>query len=392
MCGIAGFWGGDARHLEEIIARMAARLEHRGPDDSGTWCDETQAIALGHRRLSIVDLSAAGHQPFVSACGRFVLIFNGEIYNHEALRSALSKPASTPQWRGHSDTETLITCLVEWGVEKTLHRIIGMFAFALWDREKAVLTLARDRLGEKPLYYGWAGNTLLFASELKALAAHPSWQGRINESAVSEYLRYGYVPDPLSVYTGIKKLSAGHWVELSSPGAKQAAPKCYWDLESVAREGISAPLTSGNALSTAALEKVIDASVKNRLMADVPVGVFLSGGYDSVAIAASAQAQSSQPIDTFTIGFSQNTQDEAGHAKAIAAHIGTWHHEHYVGPSDVIDTVPYLANVYDEPFGDTSQIPTLLLSRFASSKTKVVLAGDGGDELFEGYQHYSRAR
>lgn len=392
MCGIVGFWGPAKDHIPTSILGMTTRLEHRGPDDSGIWFDLEEGVAIGHRRLSIVDLSVAGHQPFVSKCGRFILSFNGEIYNHAELRATLTHSLDNPQWNGHSDTETLMGCLAAWGAEETLNRLNGMFAFALWDRQEKTLLLARDRLGEKPLYYGWTGGSLLFGSELKALAAHPSWRGKIDKGAVFEYLRYGYIPDPLSIYCGIKKLPAGHWVLLRSHAEQQSPSIPYWELEEVASEGLAERDIRDSSVVAGILEQAIDSAVHARLMADVPVGIFLSGGYDSVAIAAAAQAQSANPIDTFTIGLSGSPQDEAMHAREIAAYIGSRHHEHYVTPSEVTDTIPDLAGVYDEPFGDTSQIPTLLLSRFASSHTKVVLSGDGGDELFEGYTHYSRAR
>ncbi len=385
MCGIVGFWC-QAGHADahNTVKRMAHTLAHRGPDDSGTWVDKVSGVALAHRRLSILDLSPAGHQPMFSARGRWVIVFNGEIYNHLDLRMSLTGV----NWRGHSDTETLLVAIEAWGIAATLQKLSGMFAFALWDRTERALTLARDRLGEKPLYYGWSGNTFLFGSELKALRTHPSWRGEIAREALAGYMRYGYVPLPRSIYRGIAKLLPGSWLTLpvgASP-AVSPAPTFYWRALDVAHTPVRDDLNDAAAI--AELDTQLRRAIGGQMLADVPLGAFLSGGVDSSVVVALMQAQSARPVRTFTIGFDESGYDEAQHAKAVAAHLGTEHTELYLSPQDALNVIPRLPQMYDEPFGDSSQIPTHLVAALARQHVAVALSGDGGDELFGGYNRY----
>ena len=384
MCGIVGYWG-DAVSDELPAVRMADRIAHRGPDGSGVWCDKAAGLALAHRRLSIIDLSLAGHQPMLSPCGRYVLVYNGEIYNHLDLRADLEREGGGFDWRGHSDTEILLAALRHWGVKGGLERINGMFAFALWDKAERVLYLARDRMGEKPLYYGHCGTTLLFGSELKTLAAHPRWSGRLDREALTLFLRYNYVPAPWSIYQGIRKLPPAHFVAIRDRGPVIADPIRYWDVNAAAARGASE--TSPEAL-TDELEALLLDAVGRRMAADVPLGAFLSGGYDSSIVAALMQRQSDRPVQTFSIGFREEEYNEARHAKAVAAHLGTDHTELYVSPEQAMAVIPDLPTIYDEPFADSSQIPTFLVSRLARRHVTVSLSGDGGDELFCGYNRY----
>lgn len=385
MCGIAGFIGLGFADYAPLATRMAKQIEHRGPDGAGIWCDTEVGIALAHRRLAILDLTEAGHQPMVSADGRLVLVFNGEIYNHADIRREIDAMGWNFGWNGHSDTETLLAALQIWGVEGTLPRLNGMFAFALWDKSRRVLSLARDRAGEKPLFYGKSGKTFLFASELKSMTVHPDWTGSVNRDVVAAYLRHGYVPDPHCIYHGISKLPPAHWVEIADGVAGE--PCCYWALESVAtakhRESPATDLVEE-------LEALLMDAVGLRMEADVPLGAFLSGGIDSSVVVAMMQAQATKPVKTFTIGFDVPGYNEADHAKAIATHLGTEHTELYVTPQDALDVVPQLPHFWDEPFADSSQIPTLLLSRMTREKVIVSLSGDGGDELFCGYNRYGQ--
>jgi asparagine synthase (glutamine-hydrolysing) len=384
MCGIVGYWSAKAGADERIARAMAQRIAHRGPDADGVWLDEGAGLALGHRRLSILDLSPAGAQPMVSADGRLVLVFNGEIYNHRALRADVEAAGWNGGWRGHSDTETLLAALQLWGAENTLSRLNGMFAFALWDRAAHKLILARDRIGEKPLFYGRSGDTFLFGSELKALGAHPDWQGRVDRDVLALYLRHAYVPDPYCIYQGFHKLAPAHWVEIvdGQPGA----PQCYWSLSDV----VEAPRRDdGDAPLLDELEDRLRTAVALRMEADVPLGAFLSGGIDSSAIVALMQAQSMRPIQTFTIGFDVPGYNEAEQAAAVARHLGTTHTEHYVTAAETLAVVPDLPTIWDEPFADSSQIPTLLLSKLARQHVTVALSGDAGDELFCGYNRYA---
>jgi asparagine synthase (glutamine-hydrolysing) len=389
MCGIAGLVDRGQRlaaaELGAIAERMAAALHHRGPDDAGVWVEAESGAALGHRRLSIVDLSPAGHQPMVSADGRFVVSYNGEIYNFRDLRPQLE--ARGVRFRGHSDTEVLIEGCAAWGIETTVKRLIGMFAFALWDRRERTLHLVRDRLGIKPLYWGQFGSLLLFGSELKALRACPRWPVEIDDGAVAAYLRHNYVPAPHSIYRGVRKLPPGHILTLR-PGDAAPGLKCYWSARAVARAGALQPHRFDDAEAAERLETLLADAVGRRMIADVPLGAFLSGGIDSSTVVALMQAQSSRPVKTYSIGFRQPGYDEAAQAKAVAAHLGTDHTELYVDPGHALAVIPRLAEWFDEPFADSSQIPTFLVSELARRHVTVALSGDGGDELFAGYNRY----
>jgi asparagine synthase (glutamine-hydrolysing) len=387
MCGIVGFWGGAQSQLRDVASRMAKAIESRGPDDEGVWVDNSTGLSLAHRRLSILDLSPAGHQPMVSPCGRYVLVYNGEIYNHHDLRRVLEAEGGALDWRGHSDTETLLAALRHWGVEGALHRVNGMFAFALWDAVERTLFLARDRMGEKPLYYGRVGSTFLFASELKALAMHPDWYGEVDRGALALFLRHSYVPAPWSIYQGIAKLSPAHYVTVRENGAQIGRPKSYWDLGAVAENGTVAASGEEEALADE-LDALLRDSVRRRMAADVPLGAFLSGGYDSSTVAALMQKQSERPVKTFTIGFHEAEYNEADAAAAVAKHLGTDHTELYVTSHEAMAIIPRLPAVYDEPFSDSSQIPTFLVSQLARKHVTVSLSGDGGDELFAGYNRH----
>ena len=369
---------------------MADALIHRGPDDAGCWADPEAGIALGHRRLAVLDLSPAGHQPMMSASGRYVLAFNGEIYNHLEIRGELVTPRQTAQWRGHSDTETLLAGFDRWGVAATLRRCVGMFAFAVWDRESRLLILARDRLGEKPLYYGWQGDTFLFGSEIKALRAHPSFSAEIDSTVVSLYLGRGYVPSPHSIYRGIHKLPPGTLLQQSAGGGVRvpAEPRAYWSLSQVVRDGRAQPFEGTPEEAVEQLEELLRHAVHGQSIADVPLGALLSGGVDSSTIVALMQAQSSCPVRTFTIGFDEVNYQEAPHAAAVARVLGTQHTELQVTPREAMTVIPQLASMYDEPFGDSSAIPTHLVAQLARRQVTVCLSGDGGDELFAGYTRY----
>lgn len=398
MCGFTGFLSLqpllDKSEELSILERMAATIVSRGPDDAGYWCDAVgeAAVGLAHRRLSILDLSPAGHQPMACHTGRYVLAFNGEIYNHLDLRKAFG--GNIP-WRGHSDTETLLAGFVAWGVRKTLERAIGMFAIALWDKKEQTLTLARDRLGEKPLYYGWQGQgdgaSFLFGSELKALKAHPTFAADIDRNALALLMRHNYINAPHSIYQGIYKLPPGHLLTVS---LRQREPKLeqFWSLPAVAEAGVARPFAGTAEQATDALEALLKSAVQQQMLADVPLGAFLSGGIDSSTVVALMQAQSDRPVKTFTIGFNEEGYNEAVHAKAVAKHLGTDHTELYVTPQQALDVIPKLPGLYCEPFSDSSQIPTFLVSQLARQKVTVALSGDAGDELFGGYSRYTQAR
>ena len=403
MCGLAGFIDGSSASPTGgwpiLLRRMGDAIRHRGPDDSGVWIDEHAGVGLVHRRLSILDLSPAGHQPMVSASRRFVMTFNGEIYNHLELRGLLEggggrasiAMTATGGWRGHSDTETLLAGIEAWGVEATLKKSIGMFAIALWDRQTHTLTLARDRMGEKPLYFGWqrCGNerVFLFGSELKALKAHPAFAADIDRGALCLLLRHNYIPAPYSIYQDISKLEPGCLLTVS---LAQPEPKIwnYWDTVKVASAGVAQPFAGTANEAVDALEVLVKDAVRQQMMSDVPLGAFLSGGIDSSTVVALMQAQSSRPVKTFTIGFNEGGYNEAVHAKAVARHLGTEHNELYVSSQQAMDVIPHLPSLYCEPFADSSQIPTFLVSQLARDYVTVSLSGDAGDELFCGYNRY----
>ncbi|GAB4139874.1 MAG: asparagine synthase (glutamine-hydrolyzing) [Sphingomonadales bacterium] len=326
----------------------------------------------------------------ISESGRYVIVYNGEVYNHRDLRIELENIGAAPAWRGHSDTEILLAAIVQWGVRQTLERLNGMFAFALWDQKDRTLTLARDRMGEKPLYYGLAGNTFLFGSELKSLKAHPAFREEVDRNALALYLRHNYIPAPYSIWCGVRKLPPAQYVVIDCGSATMPEPRCYWDFDAAARLGAAAPLADDSSLVDA-LEVLLKDAVKRRMEADVPLGAFLSGGIDSSVIVALMQAQSARPVKTFSIGFHEQGYDEAMHAKAVAAHLGTAHTELYVTPSDALAVIPKIPTIWDEPFADSSQIPTFLVSEMTRQHVTVSLSGDGGDELFGGYDRYFRA-
>ncbi|GGD31861.1 asparagine synthase (glutamine-hydrolyzing) [Aureimonas glaciei] len=389
MCGIAGYWaaGGlpGADGAEAVLSRMALALGHRGPDGEGVWSDEGAGIGLAHRRLAVIDLSAAGAQPMQNASG--VLVFNGEIYNHLQLRERLRGEGRAPAWRGHSDTETLLAAIEAWGMAEALARADGMFAFAHFDRATRRLTLARDRMGEKPLYYGRCGTTLLFASELKALRAFPGFRPAIDRRAAMAYLQLGYVPHPLSIYSNIGKLTPGTSVTFETADA-QPVPVPYWSLEAVIAAGRSQPFPGDHAAATAALDGLLGDVVEEQMLSDVPLGAFLSGGIDSSVVTAMMQSRSANRVRTFAIGFEDKRFDESGHAAAVAARLGTRHTTLVVTERDVLDLVGTLPQIYDEPLAAASGLPTILLSRLAAGEVAVVLSGDGGDELFGGYNRH----
>lgn len=398
MCGLVGYLGGavsgDQLTNQAMLKRLAYPMVHRGPDDEGYWFDGTQQVGFGHRRLSVVDLSPAGHQPMQSVSGRYVTAFNGEIYNHLALRGNLESSGIAPIWRGHSDTETLLAGFDAWGIQGVVERAIGMFAFAVWDRQTSTLTLARDRVGEKPLYYGWQGRgseaVFLFGSELKALREHPAFEGKVNRDALCLQLRHNYIPAPYSIYQGISKLTPGNLLTVS---LSQREPKlrAYWSGLRVAESGIANAFSASAYHAVDELEALLKDAVRQQMVADVPLGAFLSGGVDSSTVVALMQVQSSRPVKTFTIGFNEARFNEAEHAKTVATHLGTDHTELYVTAQQAMAVIPRLPALYDEPFSDSSQIPSFLVSQLAKQQVTVSLSGDGGDELFCGYERYRMA-
>lgn len=391
MCGIAGLLrpgGGDATALNGLASMLAQSLAHRGPDAQGVWVEAAAGIAFGHRRLSILDLSSAGAQPMHSDCGRLTVTFNGEIYNHLDIRAELEARGAAPNWRGHSDTETLLYAIRHFGIAETLRRASGMFAFGLWDAREQELTLARDRFGEKPLFYGWVGRDFVFASELKAFAAHSDWEPRLDRDALTAFMRTSYVPAPWSIFEAVRKLPAGCMVTISSRTAqKLPEPVSYWSLvEHAAAVRHEQLLDEREAADE--LERRLSIAVKRQCLSDVPLGAFLSGGIDSSTIVALMQKQSTQPVKTFTIGFAEAGYNEADDARRVAAHLGTDHTELRVDPQAARDVIPRLPQIYDEPFGDSSQIPTHLVSALARQHVTVALSGDAGDEMFGGYNRH----
>ena len=401
MCGLAGFvqrGGFPASQGELTASKMADAIAHRGPDDSGVWLDDRAGVALASRRLAVIDLSAAGHQPMCSHSGRYVIAFNGEIYNHQELRHRLDGPTgSAVRWIGDSDTESLLAAIERLGLKTALRSAVGMFAFALWDRQERELWLARDRIGEKPLYYGWQNDVFMFASELKSLVCHPAFDGTVDREALTLYLRHNYIPGPWSIYQGIRKLVPGTFVTMgfgkeSLQVGAAPEPEEYWSLREVIAAGRQHPFEGDAGEAVEALHEVLRQAVGSQLEADVPLGAFLSGGIDSSTVVALMQECSPRPVRTFTIGFNEPKYNEAGHAKEVAHHLGADHTELYVSPQDALDVIPRLPLLYDEPFSDSSQIPTSMVSAMTREHVTVALSGDGGDELFGGYPRYYRAR
>ena len=387
MCGIAGVLisaeGARAR-LDRDATAMADCMAHRGPDDHGLWSDAEAGVALTHRRLSIVDLSPAGHQPMISADGRYIITYNGEVYNFQELRAELE--ARGVKFRGRSDTEVMLEAFAVNGIAPTVKRLIGMFTIGVWDRRERTLTLVRDRLGIKPLYWAKTDGLFLFGSELKALRAFPGWTPRIDRAAVAAYMRHNYIPAPHSIYEGVRKLEAG--AILTLPWGGEPRIERFWDARAVAKAGMADPLDASDAELTDRLEALLGDAVKRRMVADVPVGAFLSGGIDSSTVVALMKAAKAGPVRTYTIGFEMPGYDEAEHSRAVAAHLGTEHTELTVTAREALDVIPMLPDMYDEPFADSSQIPTYLVSAMTRKHVTVALSGDGGDELFAGYNRY----
>ena len=394
MCGIAGFLESSpyrsSEVLKEISLRMADTLRHRGPDDRGAWVDAEAGVALSMRRLAILDLSEAGHQPMQSASGRYVIVFNGEIYNCEELRRELTNRGEAPAFRGHSDTEVMLAAFESWGVLDSLRRFNGMFAFGLWDRQQRTLTLARDRFGEKPLFYSVVGRSFLFASELKALRAHPAFVGQIDLGAVALYLRHNCIPAPYSIYTNTRKLPPASLLTVSATDFA-ASPRSYWSLREIAETGLANPFTGTESDAVDELDTLLRDAVKIRMYSDVPLGAFLSGGIDSSTVVSLMQAQTSLPVKTFSIGLKESEYNEASEAARVARHLHTDHTELYATPQEAMEVVPHLPRIYDEPFADSSQIPTFLVARLARQHVTVSLSGDGGDEVFGGYNRHTWA-
>jgi asparagine synthase (glutamine-hydrolysing) len=391
VCGFTGFLDA-SRHLSSdaripLVAAMARRIEHRGPDDAGEWSDEATGLTFGFRRLSILDLSPLGHQPMSSPDGRFIIIFNGEIYNFAELRAELETHGH--EFRGGSDTEVMLAAFAEWGVETSLRRFNGMFAFALFDRQSRTLTLARDRIGKKPLYYGWSGGTFFFGSELKSFFGHPDFRPSVDRDALALYMRFMYVPAPHSIYDGIRKLpSASFGTMQLGEGQRDLDIRPYWSMREAVEKAAADPFTGSETEALDALDALLSDAVRLRMISDVPLGAFLSGGIDSPTVVALMQKQSTTPVRTFSIGFQERDYNEADHAKRIAEHLGTAHTEMYVSPAEALDVVPHLSFIFDEPFADSSQIPTYLVSKLARQHVTVAVSGDGGDEFFGGYNRY----
>jgi asparagine synthase (glutamine-hydrolysing) len=400
VCGIVGFIepegfasGGQA---QKILGLMVRSLSHRGPDDEGLWFDAQSGIALGHRRLAVIDLSPQGRQPMESPDGRYVISFNGEIYNFRLLAEELERTGLAPFWRGHSDTEVFLAAIAAWGLKEALRKSVGMFAFALYDKRERILYLVRDRMGEKPLYYGWANSTFLFASELKALRAHPKFMGEIDPEALGLLLRHNYIPSPWSIYKNVRKVPPGSFLAVplglgSPPPGSWPRPQKYWDPLHAAITGLENPFEGPEKEAMDHLEELLKKAVEGQMISDVPLGAFLSGGIDSSTVVAVMQAVSPKPIRTFTVGFEKWDYNEAHHAKRVARHLGTDHTEVYIDAQRALEVIPELPAIYDEPFSDSSQIPTHLIAEVARKYVTVSLSGDGGDELFGGYPRYSQA-
>jgi asparagine synthase (glutamine-hydrolysing) len=396
MCGINGFYSKSLSNFDDVIVKMNSAISHRGPDTNGAWSDKNLGIVLGHQRLSIIDVSSSGNQPMQSSSGRYILTYNGEIYNYLKIRKELEMNNVNIKWKGNSDTEILLESIDFWGIEITLQKIQGMFAFGIWDQKMRRLILARDRIGEKPLYYGWQGEgnnrVFLFGSELKALKAHPEFNGQINRDAIALQLRHNCIPAPYTIYKDIYKLLPGNYLELKHTDLKKellSYPKKYWSLTSSLMYGNKNQLKLNEDEIQKDLEENLKISVKKQMISDVPIGAFLSGGVDSSIVVALMQSQSFQPVKTFTIGFNENDYSEAKFAKKIAKHLGTNHTELYVSPKKAMEVIPKISTIYDEPFSDSSQIPTFLVSELTKQHVKVAISGDGGDELFCGYNRYA---
>jgi asparagine synthase (glutamine-hydrolysing) len=400
MCGVAGVFGHAGSDLNRTVEAMVAAIRYRGPDDAGVWSEPSPGLAFGHARLSILDLSPEGRQPMVSASGRYVISYNGEVYNFLDLRRELEQCGA--KFRGHSDTEVMLAAIEQWGLHSAVTRFVGMFAFALWDRADEVLSLVRDRVGIKPLYFGWAGRAFLFGSELKAILRYPYCRPDIDRSALALFLRHGYIPSPLSIYRGVYKLPPGCLLTVTPERARNPngfsphpddrtaswAPIRFWSARTVAEEGCASTFEGSESDAVAQLDSLLRQAVRLRMISDVPLGAFLSGGIDSSTVVALMQAQSSRPVRTFTIGFFEDEYNEAQHAKRVAEHLGTDHTELYVTPGQAQAVIPRLPDMYDEPFADSSEIPTFLVSELARRHVTVSLSGDGGDELFGGYNRY----
>jgi len=390
MCGIVGYISSSVltERAAVILNKMASSIEHRGPDSAGIWHNDEIGIGLGHRRLSIIDLSDAGHQPMHSDNSRYIIVFNGEIYNHLNLRDKLSKEGNGQRWKGHSDTETILACIQAWGIKETLIAVTGMFALGIWDNKEQILTLARDRVGEKPLYYSVENKSIVFASELKAIKAYPGRNMTINQSALRLYMKHGYITSPHSIYNNTYKLQPGTYITVSISNF-EISKEVYWSGLDTAKHGIHNPFTGSKESCVDQLEQTLTKAVVSQMMSDVPLGAFLSGGVDSTTVVALMQANSTKPINTFSIGFKEDIYNEAIYAKEVADHIGTNHTELYVDSNTCLSVIDQLPKLYDEPFADSSQIPTYLVSELARKHVTVSLSGDGGDELFAGYNRYT---
>lgn len=384
MCGIAGYVG-ETKNPSDCLAKMAKVINHRGPDSNGIWTDQKR-IGLAHTRLSILDLSPAGHQPMHSTSGNYVLIFNGEIYNHKYIRLELES-ISKRNWLGHSDTETLLASIEEWGIENTLSKVKGMFAIALWDKNSKNLYLSCDRIGEKPLYYGWVNEQFVFASELKSIKQFPAFNNKIDKNSLAIFLRFNSIPAPYSIYENIYKLEPGQIAKINST-SKEIEKSSFWSIEEAYKNAKMNKFIGTSKEAVDKLEHLLLNAVSSQMQSDVPLGAFLSGGVDSSTIVALMKSFSNSKVNTFTIGFNSKEFDEAKHAALVAKHLGTDHYDKYVTDSDALNVIPNLPNIYDEPFADSSQIPTFLVSEFAKQKVTVALSGDAGDELFGGYNRY----
>ena len=395
MCGIAGFIDNSKsisnKNLCSLSLKMGEAISYRGPDAADAWADATHGIALAHRRLSIIDLSTAGNQPMASSCGRFIMVYNGEVYNAEDLREELVELGRT-DYRGHSDTEVMLEGFALWGVRATIERLIGMFAIALWDRQLNQLTLVRDRLGIKPLYYSLQNGKLIFGSEMKALYAHPSFKRDLNRDALAAFLRHNYIPNPHTVHKTAQKLQPGCMLTIDGDLSGEPMIEKFWSMEEVIKKGHANPFSGSDLKVVDHLEDLLSDAVKRRMVADVPLGAFLSGGIDSSLVVALMQKQSDRPVKSFSIGFNEEGYNEAQHAAVVAKHLGTEHTELYVTSDQARDVIPNLAKMYDEPFADSSQIPTYLVSAMTKKHVTVALSGDGGDELFAGYNRYFQSQ